>query len=111
MRVRHLAGIIPVAGQPLDFNFPWHDCLQPIGKNYLAIERSALECAFAGCDTIWIACNDDMQPLIKSRIGDYVQDPVYIFREHDPGNIKETTREYRFTMCQYIQVIEVKGIV
>jgi hypothetical protein len=89
MSVKHIAGIIPVAGQPLDFNFPWHDCLQPIGKNYLAVERSVLECAFAGCDTIWIVCHDDMQPLIKSRLGDYVQDPVYIFREHDPGNIKE----------------------
>ena len=26
----HLAGIVPVAGQKLDFDFPWHDCLQPI---------------------------------------------------------------------------------
>ena len=89
MSVKHLAGIIPVAAQPLDFNFPWHDCLQPIGKNYLAVERSVLECAFTGCDTIWVVCHDDMQPLIKHRLGDYVQDPVYIFREYDPGNIKE----------------------
>jgi len=89
MSVKHLAGIIPVAGQPLDFNFPWHDCMQPIGKNYLAIERSVLECAFAGCDTIWIVCHDDMQPLIKNRLGDYVQDPVYIFRKHAPGYIKD----------------------
>ena len=76
----------------LDFNFPWHDCLQPIGKNYLAVERSVLECAFAGCDTIWVVCHDDMQPLIKSRLGDYVQDPVYIYRKYDPGNIKENQR-------------------
>ena len=33
----HLAGIVPVAGQKLDFNFPWHDCLQPINKDYLAV--------------------------------------------------------------------------
>jgi hypothetical protein len=85
----HLAGIVPVASQPYDFSFPWHDCLQPIGKNYLAIERSILECAFAGCDTIWVVVNDDMQPLIKSRLGDYAQDPVYIFRKYDPGHIKE----------------------
>jgi len=89
---RHLAGIIPIAAQPLDFGFPWHDSLQPIGQNYLAVERSVLECAFAGCDTIWIIVNDDMQPLLKSRLGDYVQDPVYIFRKHDPGNIKENNR-------------------
>ena len=32
----NLAGIIPVAGQPLDFNFPWHDCLVPrlLGVEY-----------------------------------------------------------------------------
>jgi len=88
----HLAGIVPVASQKLDYNFPWHDCLQPIGKNYLAVERAVLECAFAGCDTIWIVANDDIQPLIKSRLGDYVQDPVYIFREHDPGYIKDNNK-------------------
>jgi len=72
----HLAGIIPVAGQELDFNFPWHDCLQPIAQNYLAIERSVVECAYAGCETIWIVCYDDMQPLIRYRLGEYVQDPL-----------------------------------
>ena len=85
MLVRHLAGIIPVAGQPLDFDFPWHDCLQPIGPNYLAVERSVTECAWAGCDTIWIVCHDDMQPLIKHRLGDYILDPVYINRKYDSG--------------------------
>ena len=77
----HLAGIVPVAGQKLDFNFPWHDCLQPIGKNYLAVERAVLECAYAGCETIWIVCHDDMQPLIKHRLGEYVLDPVFLDRK------------------------------
>ena len=72
----HLAGIVPVAGQRLDFNFPWHDCLQPIGKNYLAVERAAWECVCAGCETIWIVCHNDMQPLIRYRLGDYAQDPL-----------------------------------
>jgi hypothetical protein len=76
----HLAGIVPVAGQKLDFNFPWHDCLQPIGKNYLAVERAVLECAYAGCETIWVVCHDDMQPLIKHRLGEYVLDPVFLQR-------------------------------
>lgn len=79
----HLAGIIPVAGQGLDFNFPWHDCLQPISQNYLAVERAVVECAYAGCETIWIVCHDDMQPLIRYRIGDYVQDPVYLYRSFE----------------------------
>ena len=68
----HLAGIIPVAGQPLDFEFPWHDCMMPIAPNYLAIERAVVECAYAGCETIWIVCNDDMQPLIRHRLGDFI---------------------------------------
>ena len=71
----HLAGIIPVAGKKLDFSFPWHDCLQPIGKNYLAIERAVWECVCAGAETVWIVCHDDMQPLIRYRLGDYAQDP------------------------------------
>jgi len=76
----HLAGIIPVAGQSLDFNFPWHDSLMPIGANYLAVERSVVECAYAGCETIWIVCHDDMQPLIRHRLGEYVEDPVWLGR-------------------------------
>ena len=54
----HLAGIVPIAGQKLDFDFPWHDCLQPINKNYLAAERAVLECAYAGCETIWMICRE-----------------------------------------------------
>ena len=79
----HLAGIIPVSGPKLDFNFPWHDCMMPIAKDYLAIERSVLECAYAGCETIWIVCDDDMQPLIRHRLGDYANDPVWVYRHFD----------------------------
>ncbi len=79
----HLAGVIPVAGIETDFNMPWHDCMMPIGPNYLAIERSVVECANAGCETIWIVCKNDIQPLIKNRLGDYVQDPVWVVRRHE----------------------------
>jgi hypothetical protein len=79
----HLAGIIPVAGQSLDFDMPWHDCMMPIGQNYLAVERCVVECAAAGCDSIWIVCNDDMQPLIRHRLGEYVQDPVWVLRRFE----------------------------
>ena len=81
VRSFHLAGIVPAAGQKLDFNFPWHDSLQPIGSNYLAVERAVLECAYAGCETIWVVCHDDMQPLIKHRLGDYILDPVFLQRK------------------------------
>jgi hypothetical protein len=71
----HLAGVIPVSGMRSDFGFPWHESLNPISQNYLAIERAVIECAYAGCETIWVVCNDDIQPLLKHRVGDYVVDP------------------------------------
>jgi len=80
----HLAGIVPVAGQPMDFNFPWHDSCIPIAPDYLAVERAVVECAYAGCETIWIVCHDDMQPLIRHRIGEIIEDPVWLGRTMDP---------------------------
>ncbi len=77
----HLAGIIPVAGQPLDFNLDTPDCLMPIAPNYTLIEHAVYECAMAGCETIWLICNDDVAPLIRYRVGDYIQDPVYFGRK------------------------------
>jgi len=80
----HLAGIVPVAGQPLDFNQIWPDCLMPIAPDFSLIEAAVAECAWAGCDTIWIICNDDIGPLIRKKIGDFVGDPVWSYRKFDP---------------------------
>ena len=76
----HLAGIIPVAGHKKDFGFEWDNVLMPIAENYTAIERSVMECAYAGCETIWIVCNNDIQPLLRHRIGEMVQDPIWYGR-------------------------------
>jgi len=76
----HLAGIVPIADQPLDFNFPWHDALQPVGQDFLALENAVLECAMAGCETIWIVCHEETQSLIRHRLGDWTVDPVSIRR-------------------------------
>jgi len=86
----NLAGIVPVDGQPLDFNFPWHDSLIPIGENYLAVEKAVFNCAVAGCDTIWIACSREMQPLIRYRLGDYVVDPIVYFNGAKFGSRPKT---------------------
>jgi len=96
----HLAGIIPIAGSKLDFNFPWHDCMMPIGRDYLAIERAVLECAYAGCETIWIVCNDDMQPLIRYRLGDYVNDPVWVYRHYE----RDKSEKKKLIPIQYVPV-------
>jgi len=93
---KHLAGIIPVSGIKSDFNMPWHPSLMPIGPGYLAIERAVAECAYAGCDTIWIVCSDDVTPLIRYQVGEKIQDPVYNYRhfEINKGDVKKPIRIY-----------------
>ena len=76
----HVVGIVPLVTEPMDFNLDWHDSLMPIAPNYYAVERAVLECAYAGCKTIWIVANDDTTPLIRHRMGDYIQDPVWLGR-------------------------------
>ena len=88
----HLAGIIPIAGQRLDFNMDWADCLMPIAPDYTLIDHAVYECAYAGCETIWIVCNDDTQPLIRHRIGDYIEDPVYLNRSFSKFSRKEKSQ-------------------
>ena len=93
---RHVAGIIPVAGLRSDFDLPWHPSLMPIAPNYLAVERAAAECAYAGCSTIWIVCDDDVTPLIRHQLGEKIQDPVYNYRhfEHNKSEFKRPIRIY-----------------
>ena len=73
---RNLVGIVPLSGPKKSFGMPWPDYLQPLSPDYTLVERSVYECALAGCDSIWIVCNDDVAPLVRKRIGDYVLDPV-----------------------------------
>lgn len=73
---KNISGIIPISGwRKSDFNVPWDISLNPVGKNYLAVERAVFECACAGVGTIWIVCNHDMQPLIRKVVGEMVRDP------------------------------------
>lgn len=77
----HLAGIIPVAGLPLDFNMPWHDSLIPIHQDYHAVEKAVHTAAMAGCNTIWIVLHRETQPLIKKKITSWVYDPTLVWKE------------------------------
>lgn len=90
--VKHLAGIVPVAGQSLDFNLPWPDAMMPIAPNYLAVEKAVYECASAGCETIWVICFAGTIPLLRKTLGDYITDPASVssfkpFRERRDINI------------------------
>lgn len=77
-----MAGIVPLAAQPMDFNMPWHDALMPVAKGYCAVERAIFECACAGCETIWVICDREAEPLIRARCGEGIEDPVWFHRRH-----------------------------
>ena len=82
---KNLVGIIPVAGHDkYDFDQPWPDCLMPIASGYSLIEASVVECAWAGCKSIWICANDNLAPIIRKKIGDWAWDPVWNNRNLAP---------------------------
>jgi len=76
----HTAGIIPVANLQTDIDTPVPEVLLPVNNGFTAIQKSVFECAMAGCNTIWIVANNDLAPIIRKVIGDWVYDPVYYER-------------------------------
>ena len=87
----HLAGIIPVSGMPLGFDTMLHPSMVMIGEKYLALERSIAECAFAGCESIWICVDDDVQPIIKKHVGEYGY--IEILQKRIIGSTLKTNRK------------------
>ena len=79
----HLAGIIPCAGQPLDYGMEWPDFMMPVAPNYTMLEAAIFECSYAGCDTIWLCLHHDTARFVRERIGDFVYDPVWYHRKYE----------------------------
>lgn len=77
----HLAGIIPVAQLETDYNSITPDVLTLLAPDYTAIQNAVMSCAMAGCKTIWIVANNDLAPLVKKAVGEWVHDPVYYKRD------------------------------
>jgi|TARA_R110002153_G_scaffold6080_1_gene27866 hypothetical protein len=75
----HLAGIVPIAGSRVEHDFPFPDVMLPVANDYTLLDAAIVECAYAGCDTIWIICNDDTAPLLRHRVGDYIEDPSFYY--------------------------------
>ena len=86
----HLAGIIPIANLKTDFDLLIPEVLLPIAAGFSAIQKSVFECAMAGCNTIWIVANDDLAPVVRDTIGDWVYDPVYY---HSPAKYSSEQRK------------------
>ena len=63
-KANNLVGIVPISGHDaFDFEQPWPNCMMPIGPAYSLLEAAVVECAYAGCKSIWIVVNDDVGPL------------------------------------------------
>ena len=77
----HLSGIIPIANYETDLNVSFPELLMPVCDGFNLIQKSVYECAAAGCNTIWIVANDDLAPIIRKTVGDWVYDPVYYKRD------------------------------
>lgn len=78
----HLAGIISLLGPRDKMSVGYPDYLLPLAPDFNMVERSIVECAYAGCETIWIVCDDNTVPLLRHRVGDWIEDPVYIHRKN-----------------------------
>ena len=72
----HVAGIVPVSNYEGEFGLLLPNACLPLTKNYYMIQHAVVRCALAGCDTIWIVCEDDQAPLIREICGDFVIDPI-----------------------------------
>ena len=76
----HVAGIVPLANLETDYALDVPVCMLPLNAGFTAIQKSVFECAIAGCDTIWIVANDDLAPIVRKTVGEWVYDPVYYNR-------------------------------
>ena len=89
----HLSGIIPIANYETDLNVSFPELLLPICDDFSLIQKSVYECAAAGCNTIWIVANDDLAPIIRKTVGDWVYDPVYYKRDFSSKFYSELRKE------------------
>ena len=89
----HLSGIIPIANYETNLQVSFPELLLPVNDGFNLIQKSVHECAMAGCNTIWVVANDDMAPIIRKTIGDWVYDPVYYKRDMESKFYSQLRKE------------------
>ena len=89
----HLSGIIPIANYETDLRTSFPELLLPVTDGFSLIQKSVYECAAAGCNTIWIVANDDLAPIIRKTVGDWVYDPVYYKRDMESKFYSQLRKE------------------
>ena len=89
----HLSGIIPIANYETELDISFPELLLPVSDGFNLIQKSVYECAAAGCNTIWIVANDDLAPIIRKTVGDWVYDPVYYKRDMESKFYSQLRKE------------------
>ena len=100
----HLAGIIPVSSIKQQYDMTWHPSLLPLDEGYNLVHRAIMECAWAGCETIWIVMDPDITPIFRKIVGDYVFDPVNYYRSMDVDK-----RAKRVQIPVYFTTVDIKN--
>lgn len=81
-----LVGIIPLSAMEANFGSEWPPFLTQISEGYSFIENAVYSVAMAGCNSIWIVCNDNISPLVKRRLGDYFLCPSQMKEGPSPAS-------------------------
>ena len=60
------------------------NALLPLSNKATLLHKAIAECAYFGCDSIWITCEYAEQTLYKKIVGSYVNDPLHYYFKLDP---------------------------
>lgn len=80
----NLVGCISLHKTTNELGMPWKDYLVPVGEKKInALQRAVLECAIAGCKSIWISCGYEEAPYARKSVGDFILDPYIFYNSHE----------------------------
>lgn len=82
--MKEMVGIVPLAKKGSIYNKLWDDGFIDVRANLNAVQAAILDCASAGCSSIWVNADYEQIPLLKRMVGSWVEDPVYFHRSLDP---------------------------
>ena len=91
----NLVGCISLHRMLNNFGMPWKDYLIPVGDKINALQRAVLECAAAGCTSIWISCDFDQAPYARQCVGDFIVDPQIMYNKYE---------KYKYVKKEYIPI-------
>lgn len=84
--VDHTVGIVAIEDwQKNDFEFWWPAYSLPLSDNLTLLERSVIECIWAGCESVWVVARDSSMPFVEELLPEYILDPYDAYNLHQHG--------------------------